>query len=43
MNKEEFNNGKKIIWTGEEEQFNENALIPVEVKAGKTTKHDSNV
>lgn len=39
-NKEEFDQGKNLIWTGTEEQFDDKALVPVEVKAGKIVKHD---
>ena len=39
LNKGEFDQGKKLIKKGEAEQFDSNALIPVEVKAGN--KHSS--
>lgn len=39
-NKEEFDQGKKLIWTGTEEQFDDSALVPVEVKAGRTITHE---
>jgi hypothetical protein len=34
-NKQEFDEGKLLIFTGEEEQYDESAFIAVEVKAGK--------
>jgi major membrane immunogen (membrane-anchored lipoprotein) len=34
-NEKEFNEGKALIYTGEEEQYDDNAFVPVEVKAGK--------
>ena len=42
-NKDEFDQGKTLIWTGTEEQFDDSALVPVEVKAGRTIKHDISI
>ena len=38
-NEKEFNEGKKFILTGEEEQFDESAFIPVEVNAGRIIEY----
>jgi hypothetical protein len=39
-NEQEFNEGgKKFIYSGEQEQFDESALIPVPVKAGKIIEY----
>lgn len=35
LNQQEFNEGKKFIYSGEEENFDESALVPIEVKAGR--------
>jgi hypothetical protein len=38
-NEKEFNEGKKLILVGEEEKFDENAFVPVEVKAGNMNEY----
>jgi ectoine hydroxylase-related dioxygenase (phytanoyl-CoA dioxygenase family) len=38
-NEKEFNEGKKLILTGEEEKFDDNAFVPVEVKAGRIIEY----
>ncbi len=34
-NQEEFNEGKILIFNGNDDQYNEKDFIPVEIKAGK--------
>jgi hypothetical protein len=40
-NEQEFNEGKVLIYTGEEEQYDSSAFVPVEVKAGRIIKYYS--
>ncbi len=39
-NKQEFDEGKVLIYTGEEEQYDQNAFVPLEVKAGRIVEED---
>ncbi|CAF3620695.1 unnamed protein product [Rotaria sp. Silwood1] len=38
-NEQEFNEGKALIFIGEEEQYDNNAFVPVEVKAGRIIEY----
>src|ERR1700722_18384708 len=38
-NEQEFNEGKVLIYTGEEEHYDNSAFVPVEVKAGRIVEY----
>jgi len=39
-NQQEFNEGKMLIFNGNDDQYNEKDFIPVEIKAGKNIFRD---
>ena len=42
-NEEEFNNEKMLIYKGVDEQYDDKAFVPVEIKAGKNIFRRKNV
>ena len=38
-NEEEFNEGKMLIFNGNDDQYDEKDFVPVEIKAGKNIDH----
>lgn len=39
-NEQEYNEGNVLIFTGQEEQHDDNAFVPAEVKAGRIVAYD---